>query len=497
MPKKPNIVFMFPDQQRGDTVGFSGNPVVKTPNLDQLAGESVTFSRCSCNSPLCMPARMSLMTGKHVSEHGVWENNVAGDPAAPNHVRNIRDAGYHTSQIGKVHLHIRQLNDGHSRDHAYKMHKWGFDDTHELRDIIAYVAAECYYTDFLAERGRLNAFRNYMRTYLRGENQRLILPWETPPSPLPADESLDMYTAQKTVEWLENYDSDKPFYLQVFFPGPHNPFDSPAEDRALYNPEEMPPAILEPTSGPVSPKIQRWKNASRLKNMTKSQERLMRAYYYAKVTHIDKAIEMVLKALEEKGVMDNTWIIYSSDHGEMLGDHRCRHKSVFYEGALNIPLCIRPPGGTDGWQSRALTDQLDLVETMTEIAGAETLEGGEYRSSLVDKVLNGPNAPGAQEGKEVVFSEVELSSMVRDDRYKMNVDTLTREPLELYDMDEDPKELNNLVEDPAYQEMRSRLMNNHLNGLLDKLDKTKVKIYQDTLAADPARGGWKVLEKVL
>ncbi len=204
---------------------------------------------------------------------------------------------------------------------------------------------------------------------------------------------------------------------------------------------------------------------------------------------------MVIDALKRQGVLEDTWIIYTSDHGEMPGDHRCRNKGVFYEGALNIPLCIRPPGGSAGWQSRALTDQLDVVETMLDVAGARTLDGAEYRSSLSDKILNGEDASGAQEGKEVVYSEVRLCSMVRNDRFKMSVDSLTREPLDLYDMEEDPTEIRNLVQEPAYRAIRAELSENHLDRLLDKLDQTKVKKYQDTIVADPRRGGWQALEK--
>ena len=436
------------------------------------------------------------MSGKHPCEHGMWANNIDGDPDVPNHVRNIRDAGYHTAQVGKVHLHVRKPGDGHSRDHAYKMLAWGWDDSHELRDIMAYAVADCYYTDFLRERGHLDIFRSYMQVVVGGENQRTMFAWETPPSALPQDESLDMYTAYKAVDWLENYKEDKPFYLQVSFPGPHNPFDSSAADRAKYNPEAMPPAILASSSGPMSPRVERSLAGGRLQHMTPSQDRLMRTYYYAKVTHIDQSIGLVLDALQKKGVMDNTWIIYTSDHGEMLGDHRLRNKAVFYEGALHIPLCIRPPGGTSSWQTPALTDQLDVVETMLEIAGAETLDGFEYRQSLASKILNGQDAPGAQSGKDVVFSEVMLFSMVRSDRFKLNVSSVTREPLELYDMVEDPKELRNLIEDPAYRSVRDELIASHLNRLLDRLDNEKVAKYQAMLKSDPNRGGWKALDKV-
>ena len=179
----------------------------------------------------------------------------------------------------------------------------------------------------------------------------------------------------------------------------------------------------------------------------------------------------------------------------MLGDHRCRNKALFYEGALTVPLCIRPPGGISGWRTRALTDHLDVVETMLEIADAATLEGAEFRSSLVSKIAHGSAAPDAQVGKDVAFSEVRLFSMVRSDQHKLTVDSLTREPLELYDVASDPLELKNLVEEPEFEGVRRELLEEHLNGLLDRLDHEKLQAYQATLKADPNRGGWKAIEQ--
>ena len=488
MPKKPNIVFIFPDQQRGDSLGFSGNSKVKTPNLDKLANEGVTFTRASSNGPICMPARMSLMCGLPVTQHGLWANNLSGDPTLPNHVRNISEAGYRTAQIGKVHFYVRSAGDGHSRDFTYRMNDWGWEDSIELRDITAYTNADCFYTDYLKEQGHLETLRNYIRTYVRGEAAGLLRPWETPPSLLPNDKDIDIYTAEKSVEYIENYNDDRPFYLQVLFPGPHNPFDSPADDRALYNPDEMPDAILDPTTGPVSPQVQRMKDVSHLGNMTASQARQMRLYYYAKVTHVDRGVGMVIDALKAKGLMDNTWIIYTSDHGEMLGDHRCSHKGLFYESALNIPLCVRPPRGMTHWKSRALTDHLDLTETMLEIADASTLqEGKECRSSLLSKITNGPEGESAQEGKQHVFSDIRLYSMVRNDRFKLVADSLTRDPTELYDMSTDPNQLNNLVENSEARRIATELIE-PLNAHLDKLDHAKVKKYQDALGENPNLG---------
>ncbi|GAF98042.1 unnamed protein product, partial [marine sediment metagenome] len=138
-----------------------------------------------------------------------------------------------------------------------------------------------------------------------------------------------------------------------------------------------------------------------------------------------------MKALEERGMLDNTWIIYTSDHGEMLGDHYLSHKIVFYEGALKVPLIIRPPGGIEGWKSNALADHLDVAASLLDIAGAEALEGSDGYS-LAKKSEGGPDAPGAQEGKGAVFSEVYGYSMVLTERYKMAVDSRTHQPVELY-----------------------------------------------------------------
>ncbi len=179
----------------------------------------------------------------------------------------------------------------------------------------------------------------------------------------------------------------------------------------------------------------------------------------------------------------------------MLGDHRCRNKALFYEGALNVPLCIRPPGGVDGWRSEAIVDHLDVVETMLELADADTLAGSEYRSSLVSKILDDARSAHAHLGKEAVFSEVRLFSMVRNNRFKLSVDSLMREPLELYDMTEDPLELRNLVEDQAYRTIREELISDKLDGLLNRLDRNKLAIYEATLKADPHRGGWQSIDQ--
>ena len=165
-------------------------------------------------------------------------------------------------------------------------------------------------------------------------------PWEDPPSPLPTEDHLDSYTGRTAVEWIHHYRDDKPFYLQVLFPGPHDPFDSPAEYRAMYNPADMPPGMMEKPVQPIPPVVRELLELSKMDGMTREQKQMLRVIYNAKITLIDRQIGNLLQALSETGRLEDTWIIYTSDHGEMLGDHRLSHKMVFYEAVSYTHLTL-------------------------------------------------------------------------------------------------------------------------------------------------------------
>ncbi len=468
MNKKPNIIFIFPDQHRGDILGCMGDPVVITPNLDKLASEGVVFTECFTNSPLCIPARATLMTGKYVSEHGVINNNMEASSLSQSHVRNIRDAGYHTAVIGKTHLYEHRANSGwsHTNDKIDVLREWGFEDIHEITGPIASARINSPYTDYLKEKGLLKDHRKYLIEYYTEWSRGEAKPWKLPPSPLPSEDQLDSYTGQKAVEWIHNYNRKKPFYLQICFPGPHDPFDSTQEYRNKYKAEEMPVGILEKPKQPYPGNVNFVLNWSGLDGMTESQNQLMKTYYYGKITLIDEWIGKIIKTLEEKELLDNTWLIYTSDHGEMLGDHMMSHKIVFYEGALRIPLIIKPPGSTDGWQCKGLTDHIDIAASLLDIAKAKTLENSEGRS-LIPQVLAGPEDQNAQKGKNVVFSQVLQYTMVRNERYKLVVRTHNLKPVEFYDLKNDPNELENRFNDPTLQEVRQQLIDLHISKILN------------------------------
>ncbi len=472
MNKKPNIVLIFPDQHRGDILGCMGDSVVITPNLDKLASEGVVFTECFTNSPLCIPARATLMTGKYVSDHGIINNNMEASSSSQSHVRNIRDAGYHTAVIGKTHLYVHGANLGwsHTNDKIDVLKEWGFEDIHEITGPIASARINSPYTDYLEEKGLLKAHRKYLIDYWSEWSRGEAKPWELPPSPLPSEDQLDSYTGKKAVEWIHSYNGEKPFYLQICFPGPHDPFDSTQEYRDKYKAQEMPVGILEHPKQPYPGNVQFVLNWSGLDGMTQAQNQLMKTFYYGKITLIDEWVGKIMKALEEKGLMDNTWIIYTSDHGEMLGDHMMSHKIVFYEGALRIPLIIRPPGGMSGWQSKGLTDQIDIATSLMDIANARPLENCEGRS-LIPQVLAGSESEDAQEGKDVVFSQVLSYTMVRNEHYKLVVRSRNLEPVEFYDLKKDPKESENKFKDPSIQVIREQLIDNHIRKVLNHTKK--------------------------
>ena len=500
MPQKPNILFIFPDQHRGDAMGCAGHPSVITPNLDRLASEGVTFNRCYTNAPLCMPARASLMTGKYVCDHGVWNNVALADPKeSPSFVRNIKESGYHTAVIGKTHLwsHAEPIN---TREKKSILEDWGFEYIHEMTGPRASIWVDSPHTEYLEKHGVLEAYRRYqashylhnhsfnafsdedmpdkdkdmMAAYGISRPAEATQTWVEPPWPLPTEHHNESYVGARAVEWLKDYNKQSPFFLMLGFPGPHDPFDSPQDYRDRYSEKDINTGIEDSPQEPIPDYVQRMLKVSGLDRADKDRIRSMRVAYYAKITLIDDWVGKILTTLREKGMLDNTWIVYCSDHGEMLGDHKLVHKRVFYESSARIPCIIRPPSGVRGWQSEALTDLIDISASLLEIAGGKPLPGSDG-CSLVPKVKEGSDAPGANTGKDAVFSEVGGNSMVRNDGYKMVIDTESRQPMELYDMKKDPEERLNRVEDPSLETERQELLDIMEEKLLIHLDHKKLK----------------------
>lgn len=485
--RKPNILFIFADQMRGDCLGsLPGSPVI-SPNLDRLSAEGVTFTQCTSNSPICVSARTCLMDGRLIRENGIWSNRTGGDPHGPSHVRNIRDAGYRTAVIGKTHLwrHSASGKPGlHVREMDHNLAAWGFDHRLEINDPIETAWMDCHYTDYLESKGLLEVHRDFIKTWVKAAYRKGDpIPWMQTPSPVPEGDDIDSFVGRNAVEWLRDYEDEKPFYLQVQFTGPHDPYDGPESYRDLYSASDIDPGITEHPAPPVPAGMNPLERCPSVAKATTEQRQKWRIGYYANITLIDEWIGRILATLEQRGELDNTLIIFNSDHGEMLGDHGLWSKANSYRQSIHVPCILRPPkshplSNGEGWASDALIEHIDLPVTMIEAAGAEPLAGSLGRSLMPYVDLNADD-PEASRGKDAVLSEIFGQSTLCTGDYKLTVRVEDNRPHQLFDLRSDPDELRNVVKDEGYTETIASLVSEHLEPMASRIDQEKLEDYRE------------------
>lgn len=439
------IILLLPDQLRADALGAAGNSFVRTPHIDRLARESVRFEVCITNAPLCRPARTTLMTGQPVAVHGIATNLRAPDPVLPSHVRALRDrAGYHTAVVGKTHLHN---GGGHLDAHREVLERWGFCEALELPDAQRHDVRSAH-ADWLSattSKGKPDKFdrwRDYIAYSLRTNVWELqspdMRPWE-----LATDDHIDSFCARRAASLIAAYRGDRPLYLQIGFPGPHPPFDAPQELLSPLDPDapNLPLPILEASTGPVSPVAQRYKR--RRRNWAAAEARQLRWRYYAKVGLIDRGIGRVMDALEASGLHREAWIILTSDHGELLGDHHYTGKVLSYESSIRVPLLIRPPGGTAARTDPEPVDLMDVAATIMEVAGLQPAHPA--ATPLATRVINQQRRASAGSGRPKLFENMGYVG-IRTDTATLTWDRRLRRPVELFDRISDPAQLHNVVE---------------------------------------------------
>lgn len=454
--KAPNIVYIYLDQLRGTAWGAAGDPAAITPNLDGLAASSVRFARAYTNAPLCRPARAVMLTGRYPHQTGIVHNTTVPPTDTPSHVRRLRDeAGYHTMLIGKFHLYE---SDDHTDEHRSTLEEFGFSDSVELLGQTEQSERRSPYSDWLTsstpsgETDKYERYIDYTAKYTWTSPPPDAAPWR-----LTTEDHLDQYCARRAVGWLREYDSDKPFYLQLNFPGPHKPFNATSEFRAMYDlaTTPFPEPILEAPVDP-SPIVTQYLGI-KYEEWTADSARELALSYYATITLVDHAIGQVLAELEALGRLDDTWIVFGGDHGELLCDHMMTGKVVFYEGSVRQALLLRPPGGTDPWTCDALVDQTDVTSTVLAIAGLGN-EVDQPGIPLTGKVVAGPVAPDAHEHRAEIFGGNLGYWFIRDGRWKAGFDADARRITELFDLDADPDERVNLRLDPVHEELRRELV---------------------------------------
>lgn len=447
MPTKtpPNILLIMTDQQRWDYLGCYGAGFVDTPNIDRLAARGIRFEKAFTNAPLCAPARIGLATGMHPARLGTLDNNCYLPSQLPTYYQRLREHGYRVGCVGKLDLAKPDVYNGTYGDRP-AVYGWGFTHPEEVEGKMHAAqgdpdAPHGPYTHYLKAKGSLRAFcQDYRKRAERG--------WilgASRDSVLPTEDFADAYIGRRSARWISTIADDFPWHLVVSFVGPHDPFDPPAEYAERYRNAVMPPA----TPMPFGEQPQ-WKKA-RQKDFGAAELAHIRRQYCALITLIDDQVGALLAALEKRDMLENTIIMFTSDHGEMLGDQGLFQKQTPYEPAIHIPLIVSGPGIAEGRRSDALVDMMDLNPTICALAGLEAAPELDARSFA--GLLSGKRAAHRQ---EIVTALTDFRCL-RTATTKF-VDNEVDLP-ELYDLAADPAETRNLADEKPdlAAEMRARL----------------------------------------
>ncbi|MBN2551252.1 MAG: sulfatase-like hydrolase/transferase [Spirochaetales bacterium] len=438
MKERPNIILILTDHFRPDALGPS------TPNLISLAGRGVTFANAYCASPLCQPARASIITGKFPSQHGICGNQaepIHADLRNGTFMRHLQRAGYHTALIGKHHYLDRFGVGMDVSDDEQVIREYGFDSVIQVVDDDENIHNDDAYTRHLEEKGLLEEFRRVFED----------LAWECRPHPFAEEDTPDGFIGGRGIRFIEGCDPSRPFYLNLSFIGPHPPYWHPGELR--HDPEAMPEPLGTDSGQPVL--------RGRVKYQALSlSTRENRAHYMDKCALIDRWVGKLVSTLEARDLLDNTVIIFTSDHGDNLGDFGIWDKRFFYEQSAGVPLVAAGPGiraadGRSGSRiSKALVSHVDLYPTLLDLAGA----GGSYDHTFRGRSLAPLLRGEAGTHHRAVFAELATAVMIRTGSWKLVFDPEQGGVIHLYNLTRDPGELENLAGVAGYEAVAGALI---------------------------------------
>jgi len=505
MHPRPNFLFFITDQLRADHLGCYGNREIRTPAIDSIAAPGVRFDKFYVASPVCQPNRATLATGRMPSLHGVRINGISLSLAANTFIEMLRVNGWRTALIGKSHLQnfggvppslkrpetpagYAPPPKGHDEadkedrsDPIYDQEnakEFAANPEHDLRrpyygfehvELCSNHATRVHghYTKWLRERRR-------DADTLRGPDNALphdyVLPqaWRTA---LPAELYPTSYVVERTLAWLDNHvrrSNGAPFFLQCSFPDPHHPFTPPGRYWDMYKPEGVTlPAAFHIGNRPQPPHTAALHaardNGTRIADsqpafaVTERETREAIALTYGMIAMIDDGIAKVLSRLDALGIAKDTIMVFTSDHGDLMGDHQLMLKGNYaYQGLIRVPLIWAEPDGTSaGTRTDALYGTLDIAATMLDRARIAPYNGIQGKSAL--PALNGGSAVhghdsilieyGSQRPLYGTTGEMQMRTLV-DRRWRI---TYYRGVSwgEFYDLANDPLEMDNLWDDPA------------------------------------------------
>lgn len=455
-PGKPiNILFIMADQLRYDSLGYTGHPMVKTPNIDKLAAEGTQFQKMYVQSAVCGPSRASIYTGRYVHSHRVRFNEVpfgAGERTIADY---FNDAGYRSALIGRTHF-------------TPITETYGFE----------YYA----YYDGLPAKDGFSAYPEYLRRCGYSEEDIRFRYWPKELTVLPGQEAYPedfaeadypcrireehsdtAYMTNEAIRFIRET-ADRPWMLHLSYWKPHLPFSVSEPYFGMYDPDEVPMPQRKNGELDGKPPLQRLFREERRGAFVDDERRLrrVRSAYYGMITQLDDHLGRLFDEMERLGVLDNTLIVFTSDHGEYLGDHGMIEKELFYEQAIHVPCILKLPGVVPAnRQVGELVESIDLLPTLLEAAGLPIPPAVQGRSLL--PLIRGT----AAEWRREVFAEWDFqyyhsrrllglapeqcrAIMIRDERWKYV--HYSDQPCELYDLEEDPGEFENVADRPEQRD---------------------------------------------
>lgn len=453
MASAPDIVFIVTDQQRYDTIAALGASHMDTPNIDRLAQTGVSFSQCHITAPSCVPCRASLFTGYYPHTNGVLAN---GQPWSRTWVSDLADAGYHCVNVGKMHTIPYEA-------------KAGFHERFVVENKDRYLEGRWYFDEWdkaLASHGLKKQQREEYRKRDDYRDRLGAFTWDLPPNL-----QSDNFVGDTACWWLETKPVEKPLFLVVGFPGPHPPYDPTPELAEKYMERDVPvPQVSDQElSDLVSPWIKKREHDTEVDHdsvawkldPTPEELHRMRAYYYANVELIDTQVGRILDALEKRGNMENTIVIFTSDHGDNLGDHGLVQKWAPYEEVTRVPLIISAPERfSAGREIDCMVQLFDLGPTILEWAGVTpdpTFEATSLNPALEGEPFTGRDYVFCEQAGDVNMTGASYLTMVRSQTHKL-VHFRGIDEGQLFDLDSEAGETKNLWDDPASAQIKQNLL---------------------------------------
>ncbi|MFK7853939.1 MAG: sulfatase [Granulosicoccus sp.] len=522
MNKKPNFLFVITDQHRADHLGCYGNAVVKTPHIDTLAKQGQRWDRFYVANPICMPNRASIMTGRMCSVHGARHNGIPLSKDQSTYVELLKDAGYNTGLIGKSHLqsftglpatntyqpeegkqspslHLRDAfkNNRHTSDYDLEVtSQWNTPlasridgDFYGFSHVeIAADHADRACGDYLLwARQQHPAFDQLVGPENALPDSRINAPqaWRTA---VPEELYSTTWIADRSEQWLEEQaEKEQPFFLQMSFPDPHHPFTPPGRYWDMYQADdiELPASFSQGNLPPIRAMQEAMKNGSDARDnqspfaVTANEAREIIALTYGMITMIDNAIGQVLAKLDALNLRDNTIVIFTSDHGDYMGDHGLMLKLLLhYQGLVKVPFIWNDTNRACQDKVRQdLSSSIDIASTILARAGIQPYNGMQGRDLFSSEPPDGVVIEEDSQRTMTGFDRPQRVRTLVTQRYRMSL-RQGEDWNELYDLQNDPDEIHNVYDDPDHIQIRTEMTETMIKRMIDLQDRSPLPAYR-------------------